>query len=92
MRRAKTLGGGLRVAVTVVMCAGAVAPVALAADDAEGGNPLYNGIRLPETWPPNRPLSREPMPAPWLENPPEAIPIDVGRQLFVDDFLVRRPR
>lgn len=89
MRRAKTLGGGLRVAVTVVMCAGAVAPVALAADDAEGGNPLYNGIRLPETWPPNRPLSREPMPAPWLENPPEAIPIDVGRQLFVDDFLVQ---
>ena len=28
------------------------------------------------------------MPAPWLERPPEVIPIDLGRQLFVDDFLV----
>jgi hypothetical protein len=24
---------------------------------------------------------------PYLENPPAVIPIDVGRQLFVDDFL-----
>jgi hypothetical protein len=28
------------------------------------------------------------MPVPYLAHPPEVIPIDVGRQLFVDDFLV----
>ena len=28
------------------------------------------------------------MPVPYLDNPPEVIPIDVGRQLFVDDFLI----
>ncbi|MBI4557100.1 MAG: hypothetical protein HY706_05895 [Candidatus Hydrogenedentes bacterium] len=49
---------------------------------------LYNGIQLPEAWPPERPPSREPMSSPYLENPPPVIPIDVGRQLFVDDFLI----
>jgi len=50
----------------------------------------YNGIRLPETWPPENinPASPEPMPVPYLENPPKVIPIDRGRQLLVDDFLV----
>ena len=52
---------------------------------------LYNGIVLPETWPPDQlsPESIEPMPVPYLDQPPEVIPIDVGRQLFVDDFLVQ---
>lgn len=52
--------------------------------------PLYNGIILPEEWPPRhfRPELEEPMPVPYLQNPPSEIPIDVGRQLFVDDFLV----
>ena len=50
---------------------------------------LYNGIQLPEVWPPQiEKLSREPMPLPYLASPPAVIPIDVGRQLFVDDFLV----
>ena len=51
---------------------------------------LYNGIELPAEWPPNdiEINCREPMPVPYLENPPAVIPIDVGRQLFVDDFLV----
>ena len=50
---------------------------------------LYNGIRLPSPWPPqNDTLSLEPSPAPYLASPPEVILIDVGRQLFVDDFLV----
>lgn len=50
---------------------------------------LYNGVPLPEPWPPaDRAPSKEPMQAPWLEHPPSVIPIDVGRQLFVDDFLV----
>ncbi|MCX6621646.1 MAG: glycosyl hydrolase family 32 [Acidobacteria bacterium] len=28
------------------------------------------------------------MPVPYLRTPPDVIPIDVGRQLFVDDFLI----
>ena len=54
------------------------------------GEALYNGIVLPEVWPPDHldPKSSEPMPVPYLEHPPRVIPIDVGRQLFVDDFLV----
>ena len=28
------------------------------------------------------------MPAPYLVHPPEIIPIDVGRRLFMDDFLI----
>ena len=52
---------------------------------------LHNGIRLPANWPPRiDKLTREPMPVPYLQRPPEVIPIDVGRQLFVDDFLVER--
>jgi len=54
------------------------------------GERLYNGIRLPKEWPPRslEPGSNDPMPVPYLEHPPKVIPIDVGRQLFVDDFLI----
>jgi hypothetical protein len=54
------------------------------------GQTLYNGIRLPAVWPPRLPsLSLDPTPLPpYLVSPPEVIPIDVGRQLFVDDFLI----
>ena len=57
---------------------------------ANDGELLYNGIRLPKDWPPRSldPKSAEPMPVPYLEHPPQVIPIDVGRQLFVDDFLI----
>jgi hypothetical protein len=56
------------------------------------GELLYNGIRLPEEWPPRNidPHSIEPMPVPYLTSPPGVIPIDVGRQLFVDDFLIQQ--
>jgi len=56
------------------------------------GETLYNGIRLPSVWPPrNDSLTLAP-PAlpPYLTAPPAVIPIDVGRQLLVDDFLVER--
>ncbi len=54
-----------------------------------GGEVLYNGIRLFEVWPPVRDaVPYEPMECPYLKAPPEVIPIDVGRQLFVDDFLI----
>lgn len=56
------------------------------------GELLYNGIRLPEQWPPRgvHPDSTAPMPVPYLDSPPEVIPIDVGRQLLVDDFLIEQ--
>lgn len=54
------------------------------------GELLYNGIRLPADWPPEtiQPSDDAPMPVPYLDHPPAVIPIDVGRQLFVDDFLI----
>ncbi|HOZ45550.1 MAG TPA: hypothetical protein PLO37_11755 [Candidatus Hydrogenedentes bacterium] len=56
---------------------------------AESGETLYNGIRLPAAWPPaDREPTRAPMALPYLDAPPDVIPIDVGRQLFVDDFLI----
>lgn len=60
------------------------------ASAAERGATLPNGIQLPAVWPPNDrdPRLTEPMPVPYLTNPPAVIPIDVGRQLFVDDFLI----
>ena len=51
---------------------------------------LYNNLELPEVWPPQYSageLMKE-MPVPYLENPPKVIDISVGRQLFVDDFLI----
>jgi hypothetical protein len=67
------------------------AKLRMLANKATGPKPiLYNGIELPREWPPRHldPDSAEPMPVPYLEHPPKVIPIDVGRQLFVDDFLV----
>ena len=54
------------------------------------GERLYNGIVLPPMWPPRtiNPRDTRPMAVPYLEHPPAVIPIDVGRQLFVDDFLI----
>lgn len=50
---------------------------------------LYNGITLPAPWPPRRhtwnTAAQRP---PYLIAPPAVINIDVGRQLFVDDFLI----
>ncbi|MCK4343941.1 MAG: glycosyl hydrolase family 32 [Bacteroidales bacterium] len=56
----------------------------------KSGELLYNGIQLPKVWPPQNmdPDSYEPMPVPYLHHPPQVIPIDIGRQLFVDDFLI----
>ena len=53
---------------------------------------LYNGIQLPAIWPPRemKPDDYEPMPVPYLKSPPVVIPIDVGRQLFLDDFLIEK--
>ena len=50
---------------------------------------LYNGIALPAQWPPRlADFPNDPVAPPYLASPPAVIPIDVGRQLFVDDFLI----
>jgi len=50
---------------------------------------LYNGIVLPSPWPPRRhSITTTPERPPYLAAPPPAINIDIGRQLFVDDFLI----
>lgn len=53
---------------------------------------LYNGIVLPAIWPPmNIDInSYDPMPVPYLNDIPAVIPINVGRQLFFDDFLIEK--
>ena len=64
---------------------------ALAGDAGFAGETLSNGIVLPDEWPPKRTgeLTRDPLATPpYLVSPPVVIPIDVGRQLLVDDFLV----
>lgn len=56
----------------------------------DNGKTLHNGIVLPEHWPPgmaNDGVRRE-MPLPYIENKPAVIPVNLGRQLFVDDFLI----
>lgn len=53
------------------------------------GEVLYNGLILPTIWPPqNIDRSRKPIEIPYLINRPTVVNIDVGRQLFVDDFLI----
>ncbi len=53
------------------------------------GEVLYNGIMLPAEWPPQlKEVPADPVTPHYLVSPPKLIPIDVGRQLFVDDFLI----
>lgn len=51
---------------------------------------LYNGIQLPDVWPPRdmHEVSGDALPVPYLAVPPALIRIDRHRQLFVDDFLI----
>ena len=59
---------------------------------ALGGNAqtLDNGITLPSVWPPRYadPTAPKEMPVPYLKQKPEVLPINRGRQLFVDSFLI----
>jgi hypothetical protein len=76
----------------IVLCA-ALAACAVDAQDPSAVQMLYNGIVLPREWPPavswEDIKARKPIPQPpYLKSPPAVIPIDVGRQLFVDDFLI----
>lgn len=53
---------------------------------------LYNSIQIDEAnWPPDHvpKVPESPIHVPYLDNRPPVIDIRVGRQLFVDDFLIR---
>lgn len=71
---------------------GCVLTLSVRADSAESGEiqALPNGLVLPAVWPPidGDPNLRVPMQVPYLKDRPEVHPINVGRQLFVDDFLI----
>jgi len=65
------------------------APRAWQAAPAAAPETLYNGITLGSPWPPRfRHPDEHPVTPPYLLSPPPVVPIDVGRQLFVDDFLI----
>lgn len=59
--------------------------------DAAAEVVLHNGIRLPDEWPPryNNPDKPQEMPLPYLDKKPDVIPVNTGRQLFVDKFLIQ---
>lgn len=68
--------------------AGVALPAALRAQSPPRET-LYNGIVLPSPFPPRRvPPLFAPEPPPYLAARPAVINIDIGRQLFVDDFLI----
>lgn len=58
---------------------------------ATAAQQLHNGISLPAVWPPRNavPAAPQAMPVPYLQKKPAVIPVNTGRQLFVDDFLIR---
>lgn len=66
-------------------------PTPVAPEDHENPNALYNGISLPAQWPPRRNYAsdiRRGMTPFYLNQKPAVVRIDVGRQLFVDNFLI----
>jgi len=72
-----------------VLIAGASVPQTSEAEEpAATVNP--SGIKTTSPWPPQRQgrLTREPGEVPYLQKRPDVIPVDVGRQLLVDDFLI----
>ena len=81
--------GLLLTAPALAAAGGAAEP---AADSQCAGQLLYNNVCLPKEWPPRGPISKVPVTPGYLTNPPATINIDVGRQLFVDDFLLDSAR
>jgi hypothetical protein len=69
---------------------------ALKIDDHLNGNRcgteilLWNGLCQPtKNWPPNKPLTRKVVTPTYLAAKPRAINVSIGRQLFVDTFMVQ---
>src|ERR1700676_5022323 len=67
-----------------------VALVVFGCPAANGQTTLYNGIVLPTSWPPPQGPSQAYQVPSYITTPPAVIPIDLGRQLFVDDFLIQQ--
>ena len=68
-------------------------PIPIPKPEPEKSNVLYNGIELPAQWPPQRSYSsdiRSGMSPFYLKTKPSIINISVGRQLFVDNFLIEK--
>ena len=64
-------------------------PVPARSQAAATRETLHNGIVLPSPWPPRlESFSDMPQRPPYLAAPPDVIDITIGRQLFVDDFLI----
>jgi hypothetical protein len=66
-------------------------PVTGPVGSGDSQNVLYNGIVLPQLWPPTRSYIfdlEKGMDVSYLIKKPDTINISVGRQLFVDDFLI----
>lgn len=61
---------------------------AISQDAGSGRRILENGVILPSTWPPEIEMNYSPMNLPYLKERMEVLPIDRGRQLFVDGFLI----
>jgi hypothetical protein len=68
-----------------------IPPTSGPGDNTTSGNVLYNGIKLPDYWPPRRSYTSDlenGMSVPYLQQKPDTIDVSIGRQLFVDDFLI----
>ena len=77
------------VLLAAVMASWAAAACVAAADGGRGPrHDLDSGIVLETPWPPRRQPARSAAVPLYLTGPPPVIPIDGGRQLFVDDFLI----
>ena len=80
-------------AMVLAVLMAVVPPISSRSEAADQSAILYNGIVLPPEWPPRlgdfpTSVEKDPVIPPYLVSPPDVIPIDVGRQLFVDDFLI----
>ena len=74
----------------VLFCLALIWSWASVAIAQSSGQVLYNGIALPQQWPPvGGPTQAYSVPS-YITSPPAVIPIDTGRQLFVDDFLIQQ--
>ena len=76
-----------------IICAACFAGCVSSSNDKtvkENGRTLHNGIVLPEQWPPSMIDDgvRCEMSLPYISNKPTVISVNLGRQLFVDDFLI----
>jgi hypothetical protein len=81
----QTYHGNVQITAAGLLASPASIPVTLTLTT---GSVLYNGIVLPTVWPPLSGASQTDQVPSYLVTPPPLIPIDIGRQLFVDDFLI----